>query len=125
MLSDFVVHLETHLFKTRLNFTKLFQRMFAKREMRILMVGLDVAGKIVVLYKLTVGEIVTIVPTFGFNVENVEDKNVKLHSLRCGSSGYDSITVEELILEYTVSYLCVVDSNGKDCVAEPRDELQY
>jgi len=39
--------------------------MFAKREMRILMVGLDVAGKTTILYKLKLGEIVTTIPTIG------------------------------------------------------------
>lgn len=41
-----------------LSFTKLFSRLFAKREMRILMVGLDAAGKTTILYKLKLGEIV-------------------------------------------------------------------
>lgn len=36
--------------------------------MRILMVGLDAAGKTTVLYKLKLGEIVTTIPTIGFNV---------------------------------------------------------
>ena len=42
-----------------LSFTKLFSRLFAKKEMRILMVGLDAAGKTTILYKLKLGEIVT------------------------------------------------------------------
>ncbi|KAK8565565.1 hypothetical protein V6N12_059123 [Hibiscus sabdariffa] len=40
--------------------------------MRILMVGLDAAGKTTVLYKLKLGDIVTTIPTIGFNVETVE-----------------------------------------------------
>ncbi|PWA45134.1 hypothetical protein CTI12_AA520270 [Artemisia annua] len=44
-------------------FTKLFSVLFAKREMRILMVGLDAAGKTTILYKLKIGEIVTTIPT--------------------------------------------------------------
>eukprot|EP00871_Galdieria_phlegrea_P002413 jgi/Galph1/3172/GphlegSOOS_G1851.1 len=46
-------------------FTKLYQRLFGKREVRILMVGLDAAGKTTILYKLKLGEIVTTVPTIG------------------------------------------------------------
>ncbi|KAJ0789378.1 putative small GTPase superfamily, ARF/SAR type, P-loop containing nucleoside triphosphate hydrolase [Helianthus annuus] len=42
-----------------LTFTKLFSRPFAKKEMWILMVDLDAAGKTTVLYKLKLGEIVT------------------------------------------------------------------
>jgi hypothetical protein len=50
--------------KMGLTFTKLFSRLFAK-EMRILMVGLDAAGKTTILYKLKLGEIVTTIPTIG------------------------------------------------------------
>ncbi|KAK9725379.1 hypothetical protein RND81_05G139900 [Saponaria officinalis] len=49
---------------------------FTKKEMRILMVGLDAAGKTTILYKLKLGEIVTTIPTIGFNVETVEYKNI-------------------------------------------------
>ena len=46
-------------------FAKLFQGLFGKKEMRILMVGLDAAGKTTILYKLKLGEIVTTIPTIG------------------------------------------------------------
>ncbi|KAG0520799.1 hypothetical protein BDA96_08G105100 [Sorghum bicolor] len=36
-----------------------------EKEMRILMVGLDAAGKTTILYKLKLGEIVTTIPTIG------------------------------------------------------------
>ena len=42
-----------------------FQKLFGKKEMRILMVGLDAAGKTTILYKLKLGEIVTTIPTIG------------------------------------------------------------
>ena len=48
-----------------LSFGKLFSRLFAKKEMRILMVGLDAAGKTTILYKLKLGENVTTIPTIG------------------------------------------------------------
>lgn len=56
--------------------THLLDRLFGKKEMRILMVGLDAAGKTTILYKLKLGEIVTTIPTIGFNVETVEYKNI-------------------------------------------------
>lgn len=59
-----------------LAFTKIWQRMIGKQEMRILMVGLDAAGKTTILYKLKLGEVVTTIPTIGFNVETVEYKNL-------------------------------------------------
>lgn len=46
-------------------FQSLFKGLFGKKEMRILMVGLDAAGKTTILYKLKLGEIVTTIPTIG------------------------------------------------------------
>ena len=47
------------------SFMSLFRQLFGKKEMRILMVGLDAAGKTTILYKLKLGEIVTTIPTIG------------------------------------------------------------
>lgn len=47
------------------NLASLFKSLFGKKEMRILMVGLDAAGKTTILYKLKLGEIVTTIPTIG------------------------------------------------------------
>lgn len=44
---------------------RIWQRLFGKEEMRILMVGLDAAGKTTILYKLKLGEVVTTIPTIG------------------------------------------------------------
>ena len=46
------------------------------REVRILMVGLDAAGKTTILYQLKIGEQVHAIPTVGFNVEEVKYKNL-------------------------------------------------
>ena len=59
-----------------LTFSKVFGKLFGKKDVRILMVGLDAAGKTTILYKLKLGEIVTTIPTIGFNVETVEYKNI-------------------------------------------------
>ena len=37
-------------------FAKVFDRLFSKSEMRILLLGLDAAGKTTILYKLKLGE---------------------------------------------------------------------
>ena len=58
-------------------FAKLFNKFFGKKEMRILMLGLDAAGKTTILYKLKLGEVVSSVPTIGFNVETLEYKKIK------------------------------------------------
>lgn len=43
----------------------IWKQWLGKKEMRILMVGLDAAGKTTILYKLKLGEIVTTIPTIG------------------------------------------------------------
>ena len=48
-----------------LKFSSLFHSLFSNTEMRILMVGLDAAGKTTILYKLKLGEIITTIPTIG------------------------------------------------------------
>lgn len=48
-------------------FASLFKSLFSKEDMRILMVGLDAAGKTTILYKLKLGEIVTTIPTIGWS----------------------------------------------------------
>ena len=52
-------------------------RMFNKREMRILMVGLDASGKTSILYRLKLGKPKKTIPTIGFShVETLEYKNI-------------------------------------------------
>jgi len=105
-----------------LTFTKLFARLFSKQEMRILMVGLDAAGKTTILYKLKLGEIVTTIPTIGFNVENVEYKNISFTVWDVG--GQDKIRpLWRHYFQNTQGLIFVVDSNDKDRIAEARDEL--
>ena len=57
---------------------------------RILMLGLDAAGKTTILYKLKHGEVVTTIPTIGFNVETVEYKNITLTAWDVG--GKDKVS---------------------------------
>jgi GTPase SAR1 family protein len=53
-------------------FTKIFDALsFSNKDYRILMLGLDAAGKTTILYNLKLGEIVSSVPTIGFNHETV------------------------------------------------------
>ena len=47
----------------------------------MLILGLDNAGKTTILYKLQMGEVVTTVPTIGFNVETVQYKNLRFQVL--------------------------------------------
>ena len=61
-------------------FGGLFRNLFGKKEMRILMVGLDAAGKTTILYKLKLGEIVTTIPTIGKCFENTVESIKQLQN---------------------------------------------
>lgn len=58
-------------------FKKAFGALFGTKDMRVVMLGLDAAGKTTILYKLHIGEVLSTVPTIGFNVEKVQYKNVQ------------------------------------------------
>ena len=103
-------------------FSSIWQRMLGNVEMRILMVGLDAAGKTTILYKLKLGEVVTPIPTIGFNVEEVTYKNISFHVWDVG--GQDKI--RQLWRHYytnTQGIIFVVDSNDRDRIDDARDEL--
>lgn len=57
--------------------SKIWNRFFAiPHDVRILMVGLDAAGKTTLLYRLKLGEVMQTIPTIGFNVESVSYKHI-------------------------------------------------
>merc|ERR1712151_985055 len=92
-----------------------------KVPLRILMVGLDAAGKTSILYKLKLGEVQATIPTIGFNVETVEYKNIKFTVWDIG--GQDRI--RKLWRHYylgTNGVIFVVDSSDRDRVQDARDE---
>ncbi|XP_075877715.1 ADP-ribosylation factor 1 [Nelusetta ayraudi] len=102
-------------------FSSLFA-MFGNKEMRILMVGLDAAGKTTILYKLKLGEVVTTIPTIGFNVETVEYKSISFTVWDVG--GQDKIRpLWRHYFQNTQGVIFVVDSNDRERVGEAQDEL--
>ncbi|XP_046564679.1 ADP-ribosylation factor 4-like [Haliotis rubra] len=105
-----------------LSISSVFQRLFGKKQMRILMVGLDAAGKTTILYKLKLGEIVTTIPTIGFNVETVEYKNISFTVWDVG--GQDKIRpLWRHYFQNTQGLIFVVDSNDSERLSEAKDEL--
>merc|ERR1712180_228720 len=105
-----------------LTLSSVFGRLFGKKQMRILMVGLDAAGKTTILYKLKLGEIVTTIPTIGFNVETVEYKNISFTVWDVG--GQDKIRpLWRHYFQNTQGLIFVVDSNDRERISEARDEL--
>merc|ERR1711868_37206 len=108
--------------KMGLTLSSVFGRLFAKKQMRILMVGLDAAGKTTILYKLKLGEIVTTIPTIGFNVETVEYKNISFTVWDVG--GQDKIRpLWRHYYQNTQGLIFVVDSSDRERIQESHDEL--
>lgn len=93
-----------------------------KKDMRILMLGLDAAGKTTILYKLKLGEIVSSVPTIGFNVETLEFKNIKFTVWDVG--GQDKIRLLwKHYYQNTQGLIFVVDSLDTERIDIAKEEL--
>ena len=102
--------------------TKLFQRLSGKKKIRILVVGLDAAGKTTILYKLKLGEVVTTIPTIGFNVETIEYKNISFASWDIG--GEDKIRLFwKPYYQNTQGIIFVIDSSDKERIKNAKEEL--
>jgi len=92
------------------------------KEVRILMLGLDGAGKTTILYKFKLGEFVRTVPTIGFNIETVMFKNLSFTVWDVG--GQDKI--RHLWRQYMVNaqgLIFVLDSCDKERMKAAKQEL--
>ena len=97
-------------------------RLGGLKESRILLLGLDAAGKTTILYKFQLNETICTIPTVGFNVERVEYKNLEMTIWDVGGQ----TKLRPLWRHYyqnTDALIFVVDSNDRDRVSEARDEL--
>lgn len=93
--------------------SKLFDLFSGKKERRVLILGLDGVGKTTILYQLKLGHVVTTLPTIGFNVEEVEYKNLKFVCWDVGSRD----KIRPLWRHYykdTDAVVWVIDSNDRD-----------
>merc|ERR550537_323233 len=97
-------------------------RLGGLRDARLLMLGLDAAGKTTVLYKLKHNETVTTIPTVGFNVEELEYKRLRMTVWDIG--GQDRI--RKLWRHYydgVQGLVFVVDSSDRDRIEDAQMEL--
>ena len=96
---------------------------FGKKDVRILMVGLDEAGKTTILYQLKMGETVKTIPTLGFNVETIEYKKVLFTIWDVGGKA----NIRNLWVNYyqnTDGLIFVVDANDRDRIEDAGKELK-
>eukprot|EP01012_Entosiphon_sulcatum_P041303 TRINITY_DN5513_c0_g2_i2.p1 TRINITY_DN5513_c0_g2~~TRINITY_DN5513_c0_g2_i2.p1 ORF type:complete len:180 (-),score=45.99 TRINITY_DN5513_c0_g2_i2:427-966(-) len=103
-------------------FSNLFGRLMGAKEVRILILGLDNAGKTTILYKLQVGEVVTAIPTIGFNVETIKYNNLKFQVWDLG--GQTSIRPYwRCYYSNTDAIIYVVDSTDRERIGIAKQEL--
>lgn len=98
-------------------FSKILGSMLLNRNVRILMLGLDGAGKTTVLYRLKLNKYITTAPTIGFNAETLKYRNLEMTVWDVG--GQEKI--RPLWRHYcrdTQALIFVVDSNDKDRLDE-------
>eukprot|EP00961_Rhodomonas_salina_P269315 3638633-Rhodomonas_salina.3 len=99
--------------------TKLFNN---TKNARIVLVGLDAAGKTTVLYKFKLNETVNTIPTIGFNVEEVQYKNINF--LMWDVGGQEKIrALWSYYYQNTDAVIFMVDSADPDRFEEARAEL--
>eukprot|EP01006_Ploeotia_vitrea_P023102 TRINITY_DN55552_c0_g2_i1.p1 TRINITY_DN55552_c0_g2~~TRINITY_DN55552_c0_g2_i1.p1 ORF type:complete len:190 (-),score=27.25 TRINITY_DN55552_c0_g2_i1:221-790(-) len=93
------------------------------RDCRILMIGLDGAGKTTLLYKLKLGEVVTTIPTIGFNVETVKCNNLRFIMWDIGGQDKLAPLLSRHYYEGSKGVIFVVDCNDIERVHSARDKL--
>ena len=103
-------------------FSSLFQNLFGSKEVRILILGLDNAGKTTILYRLQADQVIPTTPTIGFNVETVQYKNIKFQVWDLG--GQSSIRPYwRCYFPNTNAIIYVVDSVDKQRLGDSKQEL--
>lgn len=95
----------------------------SNRESRILILGLDAAGKTTLLYQLKLGETVTTIPTIGFNVETIQHNRVNFTAWDVGGQS----AIRPLWRHYvqnTDAVVYVVDATDVERLDEAKEMLE-
>nr|POF14428.1 adp-ribosylation factor-like protein 5 [Quercus suber] len=96
--------------------------LFPAKEYKIVVVGLDNAGKTTTLYKLHLGEVVTTHPTVGSNVEELVYKNIRFEVWDLG--GQERLrTSWATYYRGTHAIIAVIDSTDRARISIMKDEL--
>ncbi|CAH3129083.1 unnamed protein product [Porites evermanni] len=102
-------------------FAKLFS-WFSNEEHKVIIVGLDNAGKTTILYQFLMSEVVHTSPTIGSNVEEVVWKNI--HFLMWDIGGQESLrSAWNTYYTNTEFLIVVVDSTDRERLPVTKAEL--
>ena len=99
-----------------------WSKFFTKKEAKILMLGLDAAGKTTILYQLKLGMNLETIPTMGFVYEKIEHKNFKLSVWDV--AGQDALRpLWKHYYQNTKGIIFVVDSSDEKRMSLAKEEL--
>ncbi|XP_058485675.1 ADP-ribosylation factor-like protein 5B [Solea solea] len=102
-------------------FAKLWS-FFCNQEHKVIIVGLDNAGKTTILYQFLMNEVVHTSPTIGSNVEEIVVKNT--HFLMWDIGGQESLRSSwNTYYSNTEFIILVVDSTDRERLAISKEEL--
>mmetsp|Transcript_56797 Transcript_56797/g.109674 ORF Transcript_56797/g.109674 Transcript_56797/m.109674 type:complete len:182 (+) Transcript_56797:90-635(+) len=101
-----------------------FWSLFSKQEAKVVMMGLDAAGKTTVLYRLRLGSVLATMPTIGFNVETLEYNNVKFTVWDVGGQNKIRRSWRHFCTDVHGA-IFVVDSSDCDRLDEACEELAH
>ena len=104
-------------------FSKLWSKFYGSKDLRILVVGLEAAGKTTILYQLKTGETVRTVQTNGFNVETFSYKGLTFISWDIGAQDKNQALAKQHCPN-TDALIFVVDSNDKERIKDAAEELR-
>ncbi|XP_063934727.1 ADP-ribosylation factor-like protein 1 [Zophobas morio] len=100
----------------------LLNRLWREKEIRVLILGLDNAGKTTFLYRLNLGEVVSTFPTIGFNMEVVKHKGIKFRVWDLGGQE-DIRSYWKCYYANTDAIIYIIDSTDKERIDIAKEEL--
>ena len=106
-------------------FTNVWDRLFGeKRELKLVIVGLDAAGKTTILNRMRFDEVMQTAPTIGVNTEDIQVKNVNIKVFDL--AGQEKMrSVWKYYYSSIEGIIFVIDSSHLDRISDARDELLH
>ncbi|KYQ89640.1 ARF-like protein [Tieghemostelium lacteum] len=103
-------------------FAKIWNRVFNNAEYKVIIVGLNAAGKTTTLYKLLLDEVVSTTPTVGSNLEEFVYRNIRLLMWDLGGQDLLRSTWNQYYIN-TQAVILVIDSTDRARVGLIKEEL--
>lgn len=104
--------------------TNVWDRLFnEKREFKLVIIGLDAAGKTTILHKMRFDEIMPTAPTIGINTEDIQIKNINIKVFDL--AGQEKMrNVWKYYYSSIEGIIFVLDASDRERIMEAKDEIQ-